>query len=112
MRTIKTRQSARTIKTFDRTDNLAQKTKNGLTDANRTAEQLQDANAESGVDYAGSRIQEGEENVGEYSAYGMERMGRWGMRVAGNGLRRLSHLRRRKMPDFKVKIPKKQLSLP
>ena len=48
MRTIKTRQSARTIKTFDRTDNLAQKTKNGLTDDNRTAEQLQDANAESG----------------------------------------------------------------
>ena len=112
MRTIKTRQSGRTIKTFDRADNLAQKTKNGLTDANRTAEQLQDANAESGVDYAGSRIQEGEENIGEYSAYGMERMGRWGMRVAGNKLCRLSHFRHRKMPNFKVKIPKKQLPSP
>ena len=109
---IKTRQSGRTIKTFDRADHLAQKTKNGLTDANRTAEQLQDVNAESGVDYAGSRIQEGEENVGEYSVYGMERMGRWGMRVTGNKLRRLSHFRRRKMPDFKVKIPKKQLPSP
>ena len=109
---IKTRQSGRTIKTFDRADNLAQKTKNGLTDANRTAEQLQDANAESGVDYAGSRIQEGEENVGEYSVYGMERMGRWGMRVTGNKLRRLYHLRHRKMPDFKVKISKKQLPSP
>ena len=54
---IKTRQSGHTIKTFDRADNLAQKTKGGLTDANRTAEQLQDANAESGVDYyAGARI--------------------------------------------------------
>ena len=102
----------RTIKTFDRADNLAQKTKNGLSEANRTAEQLQDANAESGVDYASSRIQEGEENVGEYSAYGMECMGRWGIRVTGNKLRRLSHLRRRKMPDFKVKIPKKQLPSP
>jgi hypothetical protein len=109
---IKTRQSDCKIKTFDRADNLEQKTKNGLTDANRTAEQLQDANAESGVDYAGSRIQEGEENVGEYSAYGMERMGRWGMRVTGNRLHRLSHLRRRKMPDFKVKISKKQLQSP
>ena len=109
---IKTRQSGRTIKTFDRADNLAQKTKNGLTDANRTAEQLQDQSAESGVDYAGSRIQEGEENVGEYSVYGMERMGRWGMRVTGNKLRRLYHLRHRKMPDFKVKISKKQLPSP
>ena len=109
---IKTRQSGRTIKTFDRADNLAQKTKNGLVDANRTAEQLQDANAESGVDYAGSRIQESEENVGGYAVYGMERIGRWGMSVTGNKLRRLYRLRHRKMPDFKVKIQNKQLPSP
>ena len=112
MRTIKTRQSARTIKTFDRADNLAQKTKNGMTDANRTAEQLQDQSAESGVDYAGSRIQESEGNIGEYATYGMERMGRWGMRVTGNKLCRLYHLRHLQMPDFKVKISKKQLPSP
>ena len=64
---IKTRQSGRTIKTFDRADKLAQKTKNGLSDGNRTVEQLQDVNAESGVDYAGSRIQESEGNIGEYA---------------------------------------------
>ena len=109
---IKTRQSGRTIKTFDRADNLAQKTKGGLTDANRTVEQLQDQSAESGVDYAGSRIQESEGNIGEYATYGMERMGRWGMRVTGNKLRHLYRLRRRKMPDFKVKIPHKQLPSP
>ena len=109
---IKTRQSGRTIKTFDRADSLAQKTKNGLTDANRTVEQLQDQSAESGVDYAGSRIQESEGNIGEYATYGMERMGRWGMRVTGNKLRRLYHLRHRQMPDFKVKIPEKQLPSP
>ena len=109
---IKTRQSGRTIKTFDRADNLAQKTKNGLTDANRTAEQLQDTNAESGVDYAGSRIQESEGNIGEYATYGMERMGQWGMRVTGNKFRHLYRLRHRKMPDFKVKIPRKQLPSP
>ncbi|MBQ7336264.1 MAG: hypothetical protein IJW92_07325 [Clostridia bacterium] len=40
----------------------------------------------------------------------MERMGRWGMRVTGNKLRRLYHLRHRKMPDFKVKIPHKQFA--
>ena len=112
MGTIKTRQSARTIKNFDRADNLAQKTKNGLTDANRTVEQLQDQSAESGVDYAGSRIQESEGNIGEYATYGMERMGRWGMRVTENKLRRLYHLRHRKMPDFKVKNLHKQLPSP
>ena len=109
---IKTRQSGRTIKTFDSADNLAQKTKNALTDAKNTADQLQDANAESGVDYAGSRIQESEGNIGEYATYGMERMGRWGIRVTENKLRRLYRLRHRKMPDFKVKIPKKQLPSP
>ncbi len=109
---IKTRQSERTIKTFDRADNLAQKTKNALTDAKNTADQLQDANAESGVDYAGVRIQEGEESIGKYAVYGMARMGRWGMRVAGNKLRHISRFRHRKMPDFKVKVPKKQLPSP
>ena len=109
---IKTRKSERTIKTFDHADSLAQKTNNRLTEANRTAEQLQDANAESGVDYAGSRIQESEGNIGEYATYGMEQIGRWGMSVTGNKLRRLYHLRHRRMPDFKVKIPKKQLPSP
>ena len=109
---IKTRQSERTIKTFDRADNLAQKTKNGLSEANRTAEQLQDQGAESGVDYAGSRIQESEGNIGEYATYGMERMGRWGVRVTGNKLCHLYRLRHRKMPDFKVKIPNRQLPSP
>ena len=109
---IKPRQSGRTIKTFDSADSLAQKAKNRLTDANRTAEQLQDQSAESGVDYAGSRIQESEGNIGEYATYGMERMGRWGIRVTENKLRRLYHLRHRQMPDFKVKISKKQLPSP
>ena len=99
---IKTRQSGRTIKTFDRADNLAQKTKNGLSDANRTAEQLQDTNAESGVDYAGLRIQESEGNIGEYATYGMERMGRWGMRVTAN---KLHHLYRRSRRIMSATVP-------
>lgn len=109
---IKTRQSDRTIKRFNRADNLAQKTKNGLSETKRTAEQLQDQTAESGVDYAGTRIQEREKKIGVHAAYGMVRMGRWGMRVAGNKLRSFYRFRHRKMPDFKVKIPRKQLPMP
>ena len=57
---IRTRENLRTIKSFDRAENLAQKTKSGLTDAGRTAEQLQETTSESGVEYAGARMEEGE----------------------------------------------------
>lgn len=109
---IKTRQSGRTIKTFDRADNLAQKTKNGLSDANRTAEQLQDANAESGVDYAGTRVQEGEGQIGEYAAYGMERIGRWGIRVTATQLHRMYRRSRRIVRSINPRLPRRRLPLP
>ena len=109
---IKTRQSGRTIKTFDRADSFAQKTKNGLSDANRTADQLQDTNAESEVDYAGSRVQEGEEQVGEYAAYGIERMGRWGMRVTANKLHRLYRRSRRIIRTVNPRLPIQRLPIP
>ena len=112
MRTIKTRQSNRTIKTFQRTDRITEKTKNGLSDANRTAEQLDDANAESGVDYAGSRIQEGEGQIGEYSAYGLERIGRWGLRVTGNRLHRAFRRSRRLMQAVNPRLPRQRLPIP
>ena len=112
MRTIKTRQSNRTIKTFQRTDRITEKTKNGLSDANRTAEQLDDANAESGVDYAGSRIQAGEGQVGEYSAYGLERIGWWGLRVTGSRLNRAFHRSRRLMQAVNPRRPRHRLPIP
>ena len=112
MRTIKTRQSGRTIKRSDRADNLAQKTKNGLSDANRTAEQLQDANAESGVDYAGTRVQEGEGQIGEYAAYGMERIGRWGIRMTATQLYRMYRRSRRIVRSINPRLPRRRLPMP
>ena len=109
---IKTRQSGRTIKRSDRADNLAQKTKNGLSDANRTAEQLQDANAESGVDYAGTRVQEGEGQIGEYAAYGMERIGRWGMRVTATQLHSMYRRSRRIVRSINPRLPRRRLPMP
>ena len=112
MRTIKTNQSGRKIKRSDRADNLAQKTKNGLSDANRAAEQLQDANAESGVDYAGTRVQEGEGQIGEYAAYGMERIGRWGMRETATQLHRMYRRSRRIVRSINPRLPRKRLPMP
>lgn len=109
---IKTRQSGRTIKTFDRVDNLAQKTKSRLSDSNRAAEQLQDVNAESGVDYAGTRVQEGEGQIGEYAAYGMERIGRWGMRVTATQLHRMYRRSRRIVRSINPRLPRQRLPMP
>jgi hypothetical protein len=109
---IKTRQSGRTIKRSDRADNLAQKTKSGLSDSNRAAEQLQDANAESGVDYAGSRVQEGEGQIGEYATYGMERIGCWGIRVTSNELRRIYRRSRRVVRSIDPRLPRQRLPMP
>ena len=109
---IKTRQSGRTIKRSDRADNLAQKTKSGLSDSNRAAEQLQDANAESGVDYAGTRVQEGEGQIGEYAVYGMERIGRWGMRVTATQLHRMHRRSRRTVRSINPRLPRRRLPMP
>ena len=60
-----------------------------ISDASCAVEQLQDVDAKSGVDYAGARVQEVEGKIGEYVAFGMERIGRWGMRVTVTQLRRM-----------------------
>ena len=52
---IKTRQSGRTIKTFDRAGNLAQKIKGGITDTKQAAEQAVNQKHLSGVDYASDK---------------------------------------------------------
>ena len=55
---IKTRQSGRTIKTFDRASNLAQKTKGGITDTKQAAEQTVNPRKLSGVDYASDKTKQ------------------------------------------------------
>ena len=109
---IKTKESNRSIKHFDRADNFAQKTKSGLSDTNRTAEQLQDSNAESGVDYAETRVQEGEGQIGECATYGMERIGRWGMRVTATQLHRMYRRSHRTVRSINPRLTRKRLPMP
>lgn len=58
---IKTRESLKTIKTFDRAENLAGKTKSSFLDLNRGAEETQGTGYTSGTEYAGTHLQESEE---------------------------------------------------
>lgn len=77
---IKTREALKTIKTFDRADSLAQKSKQGVSSIRDSAEQTQNAGYESGTDYAGSELQDKEERIGRTAVAGAGRVGRWGVR--------------------------------
>lgn len=77
---IKTREALKTIKTFDRTDSLAQKSKNGVSSLHNSAEQTQGVGYESETDYAGSELQDKEERITRTAVASAGRVGRWGIR--------------------------------
>ena len=79
---IKTRESLNTIKTFDRADMLAQKSKTGVSLLHNSAEQTQGVGYESETEYAGNELQDKEERLGKTFAYGANRVGKWGVREA------------------------------
>lgn len=62
---IKTRESLKTIKTFDHADKLAQKSKTGVSSLHNSAEQTQGVGYESETEYAGNELQDKEERLGK-----------------------------------------------
>ena len=77
---IKTRESLRTIKTFDRAETLAQKSKSGISSLRNSAEQTQNVGYESETDYAGSEFQDKEERIARMTVVGANKVGRWGVK--------------------------------
>lgn len=77
---IKTREAIKTIKTFDRADTLAQKSKNGVSSLHDSAEQTQSMGYESESDYAGSTLESKEGYIARTSIMGADRIGRWGVK--------------------------------
>ncbi len=104
---IKTRESLRTIKTFDRAESLAGKTKGGLSEVNRQAEDVQGSNYDSATDYAGNQVQGSEERIARTAVYGADKIGRWGVRETRKNIWKW------KNRPKKLKVPKaKQLPAP
>ena len=99
---IKTRESLKTIKTFDRADTLAQKSKKGVSSLHNSAEQTQNIGYESETDYAGSELQDKEERIARSTVMGANRVGRWGVRETRKNLHNLRN-RPRKKPNLKLK---------
>lgn len=108
---IKTRESLKTIKTFDRAETLAGKTKSSFSDLKKGAEETQGMGYTSGTDYAGTRLQESEETGTRNALYGANRAGRWGVRETRRNIQRW-RLRSKKQIHLKQKAlsaPKRQM---
>ena len=103
---IKTRESLKTIKTFDRADTLAQKYKSGFSSFRNSAEQTQNVGYESETDYAGRLLQDKEERFARASLYGANEVGKWGVRET------LKNIQKWRSRPIKPKVPPKLKQLP
>lgn len=104
MRTAKTRESLRSIKTVDKAEGLAKKSKNGASSLANTAEETQNSRHETEVEYAGNEVQDKEERSGRALVRGAARVGQWGYRTTVRNIQRWRN-RPRKI-KLKVEEPK------
>ena len=109
MPSIKTRESLRTIKTFDRAKTLGPKVKNGAGEIKEYGEELQNTRYESANEYAGNAVENIERRTARNVAYGAGKIGNWELKVTRKNL-----LKWRSRPKkFKVKVQQpKQLPAP
>lgn len=106
---IKTRESLRTIKTFDRAKTLGQKVKNGAGEIKEYGEELQNTRYGSANEYAGNAVENTERRAARNVAYGAGKIGNWGLKETRKNI-----LKWRSRPKkFKVKVQQpKQLPAP
>ena len=100
---IKTRESLKTIKTFDRVDTLAQKSQSGISSLHNSAEQTQNIGYESETDYAGSELQDKEERIARMTVVGANKVGRWGVKETRKNIQKWRNRPRKTKPNPKLK---------
>ena len=100
---IKTRESLKTIKTFDRADTLAQKSKKGVSSLHNSAEQTQNVGYESETDYAGSELQDKEERIARMTVVGANKVGRWGVKETRKNIQKWRNQPRKPKPNPNLK---------
>ena len=100
---IKTRESLKNIKTFDRADTLAQKSKKGVSSLHNSAEQTQNVGYESETDYAGSEVQDKEERIARMTVVGANKVGRWGVKETRKNIQKWRNRPRKPKPNPNLK---------
>lgn len=83
---IKTRESLRTIKTFDRAESLADKTKNGASGIKEYADDMQSDRYQSENEYAGNQVESTEARVARNTVYGVQKIGNWGVQETAKNI--------------------------
>lgn len=100
---IKTRESLKTIKTFDHADTLAQKSKKGVSSLHNSAEQTQNVGYESETDYAGSALQDKEERIARMAVVGSNKVGRWSVKETRKNIQKWRNRPRKPKPNPNLK---------
>ena len=100
---IKTRESLKTIKTFDRAETLAQKSKSGVSSLHNSAKQTQNIGYESETDYAGSEFQDKEERIARMAVVGANKAGRWGGKETRKNIQKWRNRPRKPKPNPNLK---------
>ena len=97
---IKTSESLRTIKTFDRAKALGQKVKNGAGEVKEYGEELQNTRYGSANEYAGNAVENTERRTARNVAYGAGKIGNWGLKETRKNILKW----RNRQKKFKVKV--------
>lgn len=80
MADIKTRESLHTVKTFDRVQNLAAKTRSGVDEAKQEINDTISSGESSESEYAGNRLEAYESGTAHLAVRVGDKIGRWGVR--------------------------------
>lgn len=109
MADIKTRESLHTVKTFDRVQNLAAKTRNGVDEAKQEINDTISSGESSESEYAGNRLEAYESGTAHLAVRAGDRVGRWGVRETRRNIQKW----RNRPKKIKVEAPKpKELPAP
>ena len=100
---IKTRESLRDIRVFDKTKDLSERTRCGIDELSKNTESSQSSSAN---DYASNFVSEKAERIGKSSMYAADRAGQMSVRETQ---RNISNLKNR---PHKVKKPKTKANIP
>ena len=106
---LKTREALRNVKTFDRgAEGFANKTRDGVSSVNRSAENTQNVGYETENEYATHEVETREEAIIKGTISGAERFGRWGVRETWRNIQKWRNRPRKE----KVEVNPKQLKSP
>ena len=102
---IKTRESLRDIRVFDKTKDLSERTRSGIGELSKNTESSQSSSAN---DYASNFVSEKAERIGKSSTYAADRAGQMSVRETQKNISNLKNRPHKvKKPKTKANVPKR-----